>query len=72
MNSSKRYISQILPVIFLYLFFNAPDLAIGRVFDRVVAKVNTDIITLSSVQERVEVLKRKYKNNQWKEFNFRT
>ena len=63
MNSSKRYISQILPVIFLYLFFNVPDLAIGRVFDRVVAKVNTDIITLSSVQERVEVLKRKYKND---------
>ena len=38
-------------------------MSIGRVFDRVVAKVNTDIITLSSVQERVEVLKRKYKND---------
>ena len=35
----------------------------GRVFDRVVAKVNTEIITLSTVQERVEVLKQKYRND---------
>ena len=35
----------------------------GLVFDRVAAKVNNEIITLSSVQERVEVLKAKYQNN---------
>ena len=40
-----------------------PDLVLGEVFDRVVAKVNSEIITLSSVQERVEILKQKYKWN---------
>jgi len=62
MNSSKKFINQILPVVILFLFFSVPDLAISRVFDRVVAKVNTDIILLSSVEERVVVLKQKYKN----------
>ena len=63
MNSSKKFINQILPVVFLFFFFSSPNLAISRIFDRVVAKVNTEIITLSSVQERVEVLKQKYKND---------
>ena len=35
------------------------DTAIAKVFDRVVAKVNSEIITLSSVNERVELLKQK-------------
>ena len=35
----------------------------AKVFDRVVAKVNSEIITLSSLQERAKVLKQKYKNN---------
>ena len=63
MNSSKKFISLIFPLAFFSLVFNLPDLAMGRVFDRVVAKVNNEIITLSSVQERVEILKQKYKNN---------
>ncbi len=50
-------------MVFLILFFNLPDLAAGGVFDRVVAKVNSEIITLSSVQDRVEVLKAKYAND---------
>ena len=62
MNSSKKFINQILPVVFLLFFFSVPDLAIIRIFDRVVAKVNTEIITLSSVEERVVILKQKYKN----------
>ena len=35
------------------------ETAVAKVFDRVVAKVNSEIITLSSVNERVELLKQK-------------
>ena len=62
MNSSKKFISHIFAAVLLGLFFNLPDLAMGLVFDRVAAKVNSEIITLSSVHERVEVLKQKYQN----------
>ncbi len=63
MHSSKKFISRIFPVVIFYLFFYVPNSAMGLVFDRVAAKVNNEIITLSSVQERVEVLKAKYQNN---------
>ena len=63
MHSSKKFISHIFPVVIFYLFFCVPNSAMGLVFDRVAAKVNNEIITLSSVQERVEVLKAKYQNN---------
>ena len=63
MHSSKKFISHIFSVVIFYLFFYVPNLAMCLVFDRVAAKVNNEIITLSSVQERVEVLKAKYQNN---------
>jgi peptidyl-prolyl cis-trans isomerase SurA len=37
------------------------DSAIAKVFDRIVAKVNSEVITLSSVNERVELLKQKFR-----------
>ena len=63
MHSSKKFISHIFPVVIFYLFFYVPNSAMGLVFDRVAAKVNNEIITLSSVQEKLEVLRQKYKNN---------
>ena len=63
MHSSKKFISHIFSVGFFCLFINAPNSAMGLVFDRVAAKVNNEIITLSSVQEKLEVLRQKYKNN---------
>ena len=39
------------------------DTAIAKVFDRIVAKVNSEIITLSSVNERVELLKQKVRGD---------
>ena len=35
----------------------------GKIFDRVVAKVNTEIITLSSIETRAEALKQKFAHN---------
>jgi peptidyl-prolyl cis-trans isomerase SurA len=55
----KKFINQIFFAIFLFLIFFISDTAIAKVFDRVVAKVNSEIITLSSVDERVELLKQK-------------
>jgi len=40
-----------------------PSLAEGKIFDRVVAKVNTEIITLSSIETRAEVLKQNFIQN---------
>jgi peptidyl-prolyl cis-trans isomerase SurA len=55
----KKFTNQIFFVILLLLIFFMSDAAIAKVFDRVVAKVNSEIITLSSVNERVELLKQK-------------
>ncbi len=60
---SKKSIRQFVLAIILSGAFFLPHLAWGKVFDRVVAKVNNEIITLSSVEERVFVLKQKYKND---------
>lgn len=46
--------------LFLLLLIFLPALVHGRVFDKVVAKVNTEIITLSSVEDRAEILRQKY------------
>ncbi|SVA95195.1 uncharacterized protein METZ01_LOCUS148049, partial [marine metagenome] len=40
-----------------------PSLVEGKIFDRVVAKVNTEIITLSSIEARAEFLKQKFMQN---------
>ena len=63
MHSSKKFISHIFSVGFFCLFIIVPNSAMGLVFDRVAAKVNSEIITLSSVEEKLEVLRQKYKNN---------
>ena len=60
MSSSKKFISHIISAVIFSLCFVLPDMVMCSVFDRVAAKVNSEIITLSSVQERVEVLKAKY------------
>ena len=60
MTPSKKLISQVFFTVIFCLAFFFPQLALGKVFDRVVAKVNNEIITLSSVEERVDVLKQKY------------
>ena len=62
MKFSKKFISLIFSGIFFCFLLNFPGIASGRIFDRVVAKVNNEIITLSNVQERVEILKQKAQN----------
>jgi peptidyl-prolyl cis-trans isomerase SurA len=39
-----------------------PNLVEGKIFDRVVAKVNSEIITLSSIEGRANTLKEKHRN----------
>jgi peptidyl-prolyl cis-trans isomerase SurA len=55
----KKFINQFFFAILLFLIFFIPETAITKVLDRVAAKVNNEIITLSSVNERVELLKQK-------------
>ena len=45
---------------FLLPLFFGPLSVSAMIFDRVVAKVNSEIITLSSVEERAGLLKQKY------------
>lgn len=47
-------------VLFLLSLFLFPLGVRAKVFDKVAAKVNTEIITLSSVEERSELLRQKY------------
>jgi peptidyl-prolyl cis-trans isomerase SurA len=58
-----KFINQTFFAILLFLIFFMSDTAIAKVFDRVVAKVNSEIITLSSVNERVELLKQKLRGD---------
>jgi len=60
---SKKLTKESFFAVILCLVFMKPNLAEGKIFDRVVAKVNTEIITLSSIEERAEVLKQKYMEN---------
>jgi peptidyl-prolyl cis-trans isomerase SurA len=59
----KKLIDQTFLVTLLSLILFMSDTAIAKVFDRVVAKVNSEIITLSSVDERVELLRQKYRGD---------
>jgi peptidyl-prolyl cis-trans isomerase SurA len=59
----KKFINQTFLTILLFLIFLMSDIAIAKVFDRIVAKVNSEIITLSSVNERVELLKQKMRED---------
>jgi peptidyl-prolyl cis-trans isomerase SurA len=59
----KKFINQIFFAILLFLIFFMSETAVAKVFDRIVAKVNSEIITLSSVNERVELLKQKFEGN---------
>jgi peptidyl-prolyl cis-trans isomerase SurA len=63
MSLSKKLIKQAFFVILLGLALSMSDAAVAKVFDRVVAKVNNEIITLSSVNERVELLRQKYRGD---------
>ena len=63
MSLLKKFINQTFFVILLFLIFSISDIAIAKVFDRIVAKVNSEIITLSSVNERVELLKQKFRGD---------
>jgi peptidyl-prolyl cis-trans isomerase SurA len=55
----KKFINLYFFAVFWFLIFFMSDTAIAKVLDRIVAKVNSEIITLSSVNERVELLKQK-------------
>jgi peptidyl-prolyl cis-trans isomerase SurA len=60
MSLLKKLIDKPFLAILLSLIFFMSGTATAKVFDRVVAKVNSEIITLSSVNERVELLRQKY------------
>ena len=62
MTSFKKLVSQSLFAILVCSIFLRPDVVLGKVFDRVVAKVNSEIITMSSIEERAIVLKQKFRN----------
>ena len=62
MKSSIKFTKQILFTIILCLVFMKVSLVEAKIFDRVVAKVNSEIITLSSLEGRVNALKEKYRN----------
>ena len=59
MMSSKILTKESFFAVILCLVFMKPSLVEGKIFDRVVAKVNTEIITLSSIEAKVELLKQK-------------
>jgi len=61
--SSKKLTKESFLGVILCLVFMKPSLVEGKIFDRVVARVNTEIITLSSIEARAEGFKRKYVGN---------
>jgi peptidyl-prolyl cis-trans isomerase SurA len=63
MSHLKKLIDQTFLAILLSLIFLMSGTAMAKVFDRVVAKVNNEIVTLSSVNERVELLRQKYRGD---------
>jgi len=62
MMSSIKLTKQTLSAIILCLIFVKSNLVEGKIFDRVVAKVNSEIITWSSIERRANALKEKYRN----------
>ena len=63
MSLLKKLINQAFFAILLCLALSMSNNAVAKVFDRVVAKVNSEIITLSSVNEKVELLRQKYRGD---------
>ena len=62
MMSLIKLTNQTLFAVILCLVFMKPSSVEGKIFDRVVAKVNSEIITLSSIERRANALKEKYRN----------
>ena len=62
MMSSIKLTKQILCAVILCLVFMKPNLVEGKIFDRVVAKVNSEIITLGALEGRARALKEKYRS----------
>ena len=58
----KKLIKQVSFVLIIYWIIIRPEVVLGKVFDRVVAKVNSEIITMSSIEEKAIVLKQKFRN----------
>ena len=52
MMSSIKLTKQILYAVILCLVFMKPNLVEGKIFDRVVAKVNNEIITLGIIRRK--------------------
>ena len=63
MMSSKILSKESFFAVILCLVFMKPSLVEGKIFDRGVAKVNTEIITLSSIEARAEIFKQKVVQN---------
>ena len=61
MMSLKKLTKRTIFAVILCLIFMKPSWVEGKIFDRVVAKVNSEIITLSSIEGRANALKEKYK-----------
>ena len=59
MMSSIKLTKQTLCAVILCLIFTKPNLVEGKIFDRIVAKVNSEIITLSSIERKGECSKGK-------------
>ena len=62
MISFKKSVKQASFVFIVYWIIFSPEVVAGEVFDRVVAKVNSEIVTMSSIEERAIVLKQKIRN----------
>ncbi len=62
----KKLIKQVSFVLIIYWIIFRPEVVLGKVFDRVVAKVNSEIITMSSIEEKAIVLKQKFRNQKSK------
>ena len=58
----KKSVKQASFVLIICLKIFSPELVAGKIFDRVAAKVNSEIITMSSIEERAMVLKQKFRN----------
>ena len=63
MISFKKSVKQASFVFIIFCTIFRPEVVAGKVFDRVAARVNGEIITLSSIEERVLVLKQKFRND---------
>ncbi|MZG31261.1 MAG: hypothetical protein F3741_10760 [Nitrospinae bacterium] len=63
MMTFKKLINTRFVLSLIVLIMTLPLEVNARVFDKVAAKVNTEIITLSTIEERAELLRRSYSNS---------